>query len=80
MIGIAKRPTKAKRVVTVQFIGEKPESFLTCPEIYLRYSKNELGICLNALWNALAKKGYYENKRCRISYHNIEQLKTLTWE
>lgn len=74
------RPTRAKRVVVVQLKGKKPESFLTCPEIYLRYDKNIIGISLNALWNALAKDGCYENKKCKISYRNIEQLKAIVWE
>lgn len=79
MINITDRKTRAKRVVVVQLKDMKPESFLTCPEIYLKYDSKELGICLNALWNALAKEGCYENKHCRIYYQNIEQLKTLTW-
>lgn len=74
------RPTRAKRVVVVQLKGKKPEPFLTCPEIYLRYDKNKIGISLNALWNALAKDGCYENKKCKISYRNIEQLKAIVWE
>lgn len=74
------RPTRAKRVVVVQLKGKKPEPFLTCPEIYLRYDKNTIGISLNALWNALAKDGCYENKKCKISYRNIEQLKAIVWE
>ena len=79
MIG-NKRPTRAKRVVVVQLKGKKPQPFLTCPEIYLMYDKNIIGISLNALWNALAKDGCYENKKCKISYRNIEQLKTIVWE
>ncbi len=80
MINNSSRPTRAKRVVVVQFQGEEPETFRTCPEIYLKHNNKELGICLNALWNALAKSGHYENKRCRIRYQNIEQLKALIWE
>ena len=80
MIEVSDRPTRAKRVVVVQFKGKKPEPFLTCPEIYLKYDNKELGICLGALWNALAKEGQYKNKLCRISYQNIEQLKSLTWD
>ncbi len=79
MIELSKPKTRAKRVVVVQFEGKKPESFLTCPEIYLKYGKKELGICLNALWNALSKEGQYENKHCRIYYQNIDQLQTLVW-
>lgn len=81
MIDINKRETRAKRVVVLQFKGsKKPEPFLTCPEIYLKYSKDKVGICLNALWNALTKNGRYENKLCNISYQSIEQLKTMIWE
>lgn len=80
MIGLNSRPTRAKRVVVVQLKDKKPEPFLTCPEIYLKYDKGKIGIGLNALWNALAKEGRYENKKCKISYQNIEQLKTLSWE
>ena len=43
-----------KKVVIVKLKKTKKEEvFLTCPEIYLKHSKEELGICLNALWNAL---------------------------
>ena len=80
MIEFSNRPTRAKRVVVVQLKDKKPEPFRTCPEIYLKYDKEKIGICLNALWNALAKDGYYENKKCKISYQSIEQLKTLAWE
>lgn len=80
MIDITERPTKAKRIVVVQFKGEKPESFRTCPELYAKYTSKRLGICLHALWNVLSKRGTYENRLCRIKYQNIEQLKTLTWE
>ena len=80
MIELSNRPTRAKRVVVVQLKDKKPEPFRTCPEIYLKYDKEKIGICLNALWNALAKDGCYENKKCKISYQNIEQLKTLETE
>ena len=80
MIELSNRPTRAKRVVVVQLKDKKPEPFRTCPEIYLKYDKEKIGICLNALWNALAKDGCYENKTCKISYQNIEQLKTSAWE
>ena len=52
-----------KKVVIVKLKKTKKEEvFLTCPEIYLKHSKEELGICLNALWNALSKNnGRYEN-------------------
>ena len=80
MIGLNDRPTRAKRVVVVQLKDKKPEPFLTCPEIYLKYDKEKIGIWLNALWNALAKDGCYETKKCKISYQSIEQLKTLAWE
>ena len=39
MIGLNDRPTRAKRVVVVQLKDKKPEPFLTCPEIYLKYDK-----------------------------------------
>lgn len=80
MIELSYRPTRAKRIVVVQLKGNTPEPFRTCPEIYLKYSRETIGICLNALWNVLAKTGRYENKKCTISYQNIEQLKTLTWD
>ena len=80
MIELNDRPTRAKRVVVVQLKDKKPEPFRTCPEIYLKYDKEKIGICLNALWNVLAKDGCYENKKCKISYQSIEQLKTLAWE
>jgi len=74
------RPTRAKRVVVLKFNDAEPEIFLTCPELYLKYGKDKIGICLNALWNALAKNGVYSNKRCIISYQPIDSLKTQTWE
>ena len=80
MIELSNRQTRAKRVVVVQLKDKNPEPFRTCPEIYLKYDKEKIGICLNALWNALDKDGSYENKKCKISYQSIEQLKTLTWE
>ena len=35
--------------------------------------KNDIGICLNALYNALSKgKGVYENKKVRIYYKHMQ--------
>ena len=75
------KPTRARRVVVLRFNkdGSQPEAFRTCPEIYLRYSRRTLGICLNALWNAMAKDGHYQNKKCTIRYENISNLKCKTW-
>ncbi len=79
MIDITRR-TRAKRVVVVQLEGKEPETFRTCPEVYLKYNSKQLGICLNALWNALAKDGKYKNRHCSVKYQNIDQLKTLIWD
>ena len=74
------RPTRAKRMVVLKFNNAEPEAFRTCPELYLKYGKDKVGIGLNALWNALSKDGVYQNKRCTISYQKIDSLKTQTWE
>ncbi len=74
------RPTRAKRVVVLKFKDAEPEMFLTCPELYVKYGKDKVGIGLGALWNALSKDGVYRNKRCTISYQQIDCLKTQTWE
>lgn len=75
------RPTRARRVVVLRFNGKEtqPEAFRTCPEMYLKYSTHTLGICLNALWNVMAKKGAYKNKICSIRYEDITSLKRKCW-
>lgn len=73
------RKTRAKRVVVVQFKESPPKAFLTCPEIYKVYTREQLGICLNALWNALSKTGKYNNKKVSVYYKSTEILKALTW-
>nr|DAF54536.1 MAG TPA: hypothetical protein [Siphoviridae sp. ctKwY15] len=76
-----KHKSRAKRVVIVKFLDkDKGEIFHTCPEIYLKYSKEKVGIGLQALWNALAKGGFYENKKCAIYYQSTAQLKPSVWE
>lgn len=76
-----KRKSRAKRVVIVKFFDKgKGEIFHTCPEIYLKYSKEKVGIGLQALWNALTKGGFYENKKCAIYYQMTAQLKPSVWE
>lgn len=72
-----------KKVVVVKCKKTKKEEvFLTCPEIYLKHSREELGICLNALWNALSKNnGRYENRHCVVYYRNNDKsLKTVVWD
>lgn len=72
-----------KKVVIVKFKKTKKEEvFLTCPEIYLKHNKEELGICLNALWNALSKNnGRYENRYCVVYYRNNDKsLKIVIWD
>ena len=73
------RRTRAKRVVVVQFRDRLPKTFLNCPDIYKEYTREQLGICLNALWNALSKKGKYNNKKVTVYYKSIDILKALTW-
>lgn len=71
-----------KVVVVKRKKTKKEEVFLTCPEIYLKHSREELGICLNALWNALSKNnGRYENNRYMVYYRNNDNsLKTVVWD
>lgn len=73
------RRTRAKRLVMVQFKGRPVKAFQNCPDIYRVYSREQLGICLNALWNALSKKGKYNNKNVTVYYKSIDILKTLPW-
>lgn len=74
------RKSRAKRIVTLKFSDNaKTEFFRTCPEIYVKYGKEKIGISLNALWNVLAKNGFYKNKKCAISYQSI-QVKLPVWE
>lgn len=73
------RRTRAKRVVVVQFKDRLPKMFRNCPDIYKAYTREQLGICLNALWNALSKNGKYNNKKVTVYYKNIEILKALPW-
>lgn len=68
-------------MVVLKFNGQnsQPEAFRTCPELYVKYNKETLGICLNALWNVMAKHGEYKNKICSIHYEDITTLKRNTW-
>nr|DAU72330.1 MAG TPA: hypothetical protein [Caudoviricetes sp.] len=63
----------------MQFRDKPPRAFRNCPDIYKAYTRGQLGICLNALWNALAKSRKYSNRNVVIFYKNIESLNTITW-
>lgn len=73
------RRTRAKRVVVVQLRDRLPRTFRNCPDIYKAYTREQLGICLHALWNALSKKGKYNNEKVTVYYKSTEILKALPW-
>lgn len=64
-----------RRVVVLEMKAPKKSTRLykSCPEL-VSHNKDDIGIGLGALWNALYKgHGFYENKKCKIYYKDIER-------
>ena len=62
-----------KRVVIFSWKDDREpmQVFRSAADLVRQHGK-EIGICLEALWNALSKgKGVYENKKCRVEYKDI---------
>lgn len=70
----------SKRVVILHDkTTNQDESFLTVSRLVRQAPKEMIGICRGALYNALSKKGWYENKKVRIYYKEVD-IQPEIWE
>jgi hypothetical protein len=52
--------------------------FNSCAKIFDKYTKEDIGILLPALWNAMSPSkgnGHYENKKC-----TVDRIQIKKWE
>lgn len=71
-----------KRVVVLERkdMDCKKEYFGTCVELAVKHGKEDIGVGLGAIWNALSKNGgRFENKKCSIYYQPTKKIKRITW-
>ncbi len=69
-----------KQIVVLERKGYETEYFGTCVELVVKHGKDEIGVGLGALWNALCKNGgMYQNKQCKIYYKPVNQFNPITW-
>lgn len=62
-----------KRVAILTWKDEegRVEVYKTLADL-VRKNREEVGICIGALWNAMSKGGgIYENKKCKIEYKEL---------
>lgn len=66
-------------VVLVMKSTGRMSVYKTVIQLMQKNKTNGLGICLNALYNALARYKRYENNKCEIFYKRKEDFKCRTW-
>lgn len=70
----------SKRIVILHDkTTNQDESFLTVSRLVRQAPKEMIGIGRGALYNALSKKGWYENKKVRIYYKKVD-IQPEIWE
>lgn len=68
-----------KKKIVVLVLKNEPEKEYIYPSVpELMKAHKGIGITIHSLWNALAKKGEYENKVCSIRYRNNDS--TEAWK
>lgn len=66
------KPFKTQRlrsniIVLLDKENNKIEYYSTLTALYATHGEEDLGVCVNAMYNSFFRKGYYESKRYHIS-------------